>query len=429
MVKERVYFLDPDFRTRLSEYKRLTPISPPPPPVRRGLFCKDGYGWWGPRPRSHRYCVDWCVCVWEVSALGGGRACGWTGATPQPNTLVKGTRLFEMPDQQSFAGSFVGQLMNRGWRNRQKELEEVVEALSATRNLKQVAKYNQSRNDVVRAIVSNRPKLRKVLEEHTRETAGNFGHKQLLERARVNFDVAAMLYQRVCNREELRRRIIHLNPDASPQNGHEIFCVKVEEILEGLSGDGTLDMSSVDMYEAPMIGLPRNHTTLFGKGMAMIHIIFLIAGPRAEEMRIFTQQVYSMLSDLGTEVGLGNFPDFLNAYLLQERMQVHSQVKDLFPRALVLPDWNHLVDNVFKDCLQGLTFWTDFREVLGEVTKFLRVRENREEVAKGAIGDERTTIMQHIKGLAGCAWSHAPGNHGLCAEFPPPRLALGGGGR
>ena len=29
MSKERVYFLDPEFEARLSEYKRLTPISPP----------------------------------------------------------------------------------------------------------------------------------------------------------------------------------------------------------------------------------------------------------------------------------------------------------------------------------------------------------------------------------------------------------------
>ena len=65
-----------------------------------------------------------------------------------------------------------------------------------------------------------------------------------------------------------------------------------------------------------------------------------------------------------------------------------------------------MIDNIFQESLSALPFWPCFHKVLSEVIKFLRVKDNRHEVAKRTTGSVRSTVMAHIKSIAGRRWGN-----------------------
>jgi len=110
--------------------------------------------------------------------------------------------------------------------------------------------------------------------------------------------------------------------------------------------------------------------------------------------------VYSMRGAHNVAAGLCQFPDLINDYLWHGSAPVHSQATYLCPRALVVPDWNHLTKNIFEECLSALPFWPAVREILSEVTNFPRVKNNRPELVKRTAGSERSAGVGHIKSIA-----------------------------
>ena len=356
-----------------------------------------------------------------------------------------GGRRFATPREQSFAARIAGTLDNVldniGEGCSRSDVEEMVHVVFAN-DLRPECRSREGWDDVVDAFIEKRPVQPKEMLERLRRLAHAFHYKTALNRGLVMLDVAAMLECRARNREETRRRVIHLKVDASPQNGHEILGCKFEAFVS--CGTGEIDMSSGDLFDAPVVGPPCGPTTLYAKGMALTHIIFLLAGPHAEEMRLFTHQVYSVVSTPGVEAGLVNFPDLINDYLLHEGMAVHSQSNYLFPRALVLitsqclphvgnfswryrppggasrhslrgqmvggarrqragwlviPEWNNMIDSIFQECLSALPFWPCFREVLSDVTQFLREKGNRLE-CRSIAGRRWGTIASVLRRLA-----------------------------
>jgi len=65
-----------------------------------------------------------------------------------------------------------------------------------------------------------------------------------------------------------------------------------------------------------------------------------------------------------------------------------------------------MIDSIFEECLSALPFWPCFHELLSEVIKFLRVKDNRRELAKRTAGSVRSTVMARIKSIAGRRWGN-----------------------
>jgi hypothetical protein len=215
------------------------------------------------------------------------------------------------------------------------DLEELLHSILSDRTV-ELGHLRHNWLDALDVFSGNRPVKGKVLLDQLQRLSAAPISSQWVKRGLVCFDAATMLECRACNKEETRRRVIHLSVDTARQNGNDLLCCNVEDFVEAAGGTGEIDMGSGQLFVAPMVELPPGNATLSGMGMALIHTIFLLAGPRPEEMRLFTHQVYSMLSANGVAAGLGHFPDLINDYLWRESMAVHSQVNYLFPRALVL---------------------------------------------------------------------------------------------
>jgi hypothetical protein len=95
------------------------------------------------------------------------------------------------------------------------------------------------------------------------------------------------------------------------------------------------------------------------KALAIIHSVWLVVGSSIKDIRNFFSLVTALTTDMGTEIGLIECPDVVEAYIRRlegATMAVALATVDpasrLFPRAVRIPGWNHIYGGIMKKCTE-----------------------------------------------------------------------------
>lgn len=167
-----------------------------------------------------------------------------------------------------------------------------------------------------------------------------------LRLARVRLDIVAMMVWRAFWSSLMGSAAfddihLYIYCDASPQKGSEYFA------------------STLDVYDRrqgtwarwllPCVVLDPTLMDAFGKTLALLWQVFLIAGPSFEAVRAFCNKVRSLTTDLGVERLVVQQPDWLPDFwqLLAPRLpRPPADQSWLWPNAVSIPGWKHAWDGL-----------------------------------------------------------------------------------
>ena len=125
--------------------------------------------------------------------------------------------------------------------------------------------------------------------------------------AQVKIDCASNLCRRRRFRKDNAQMILHLNPDASPQELEAFLC------KEFVTRGG--DVRNAETSIMPYTSLSHKHMGVIDKWMCIMHMVFLRAGLRQVHMQLYGAHTRQVLSDLVSELRLGDIVDMSGPHL------------------------------------------------------------------------------------------------------------------
>ena len=237
--------------------------------------------------------------------------------------------------------------------------------LSASVHIKDIRKAPEAATDFAR-IFSRGSSLSKEQLLSGMETMSY----ATLREARVRCDIASMmlwrkLVQHVMDTHDPSSVHCYLYIDSSPQwRGFELLATSLE-IFDGSSYTRRLLL---------VVSLDRNRLGIQGKAIALLWQLWLVCGPSFSALKFVTERVQAICSDMGTESGIANMVDILPAFfrMIAPGMQTSSPHERLFGRALQVPGWRHLWDNILRRTLASLPWFASWLDSFKAVVGFLR---------------------------------------------------------
>ena len=207
----------------------------------------------------------------------------------------------------------------------------------------------------------------------------------------VRLDCAYMLFRRETNASvSAARSWRYVSFDASPQGGQEIF-VAVERVVDPYGGAPGTPLS-LQSFKFPLAVLGAGRMGLAEKAQAFAHQTWLDYGPSATSVRAGNARVRTILSDMGTELGIADLRDFVDSFIpagagwAGAPMQVGAAEADqeeepepafMFPNAIGVPGTQHILDNVLYSSIKLLELWPSFEKELKAVAQWLAPVGNR----------------------------------------------------
>ena len=203
-----------------------------------------------------------------------------------------------------------------------------------------------------------------------------------LRLARVRLDIVAMMVWRAFWSSRMGSAAfddihLYIYCDASPQKGSEYFA------------------STLDVYDRrqgtwarwllPCVVLDPTLMDAFGKTLALLWQVFLIAGPSFEAVRAFCNKVRSLTTDLGVERLVVQQPDWLPDFwqLLAPRLpRPPADQSWLWPNAVSIPGWKHAWDGLLQKGLCTLPWFPLWLTRLKAICGFFRIEGNRVTAAR-----------------------------------------------
>eukprot|EP00959_Pyramimonas_sp_CCMP1952_P264674 5534066-Pyramimonas_sp.AAC.1 len=138
---------------------------------------------------------------------------------------------------------------------------------------------------------------------------------------------------------------IHVHSDGTPQlAGVDLFASTFDIVTPCAQCPSR---SHVDRRLLPLINIGMSMFSALGKCAALLWQVFLVAGPRFEDVRKFLNRVRSLTVGVGTERsgGLRGRPAVVLQVLRRRGAVVvpsrFSQLSHLLPRCLLAPGWRH----------------------------------------------------------------------------------------
>jgi hypothetical protein len=145
----------------------------------------------------------------------------------------------------------------------------------------------------------------------------------------------------------------------------------------------------------PLSILGKGRMGLAEKTQAHVHQTWLEYGPAIESARSASQDVRVCLSDMGTELGVGDTLDVASQCLRnlckedqrgqpgQQRgaspddAAPHDQPSMLYPNAMVVPGPQHMIDGVVSQGAMSLPWWEEWKDVAKVTSQWLTQVGNR----------------------------------------------------
>ncbi|CAK0833336.1 unnamed protein product, partial [Prorocentrum cordatum] len=247
-----------------------------------------------------------------------------------------------------------------------KPVRKILDWFGATRDLKQMRMKDAACEKWNKIISGAREVENAPIEETVDYNA--------LRHARIRVDCVAMLLWR----ERFARLDgdgfdIHLHSDGSPQWAGVELSASTFDILTPCAQSPS--KYHVGRRLLPLINIGMSMFSALGKCFALLWQVFLIAGPRFEDVRTFLNRVRSLTVDFGTERLLADYEDVLPWFLRSLSGVVPSrflQVSHLLPRCLLAPGWRHTVDRIIRRTCGGLPFFPLFLRRVKAISNFVR---------------------------------------------------------
>ena len=206
----------------------------------------------------------------------------------------------------------------------------------------------------------------------------------------MRLDVVCMSLFRMLWRMLSSSVCVFLYLDSSPQaEGVELFAVSFE--LWAL--DGSVPFMRRLM---PVILLPRNFWDASGKLVALLWCIWLLVGPRPDDVLRFVMSIRSITTAMGTERMLAIMPDILPDFFslllgFHQHGLPHRQFT--FDLALQVPGWMHSWDVIIKRCLSSLSWFPSWLDKFKSIVKICRTQSMTKDMSR----------QLRIEGLPGIA--------------------------
>ena len=214
--------------------------------------------------------------------------------------------------------------------------------------------------------------------------------------ARVRLDIAAMLARRELGPLH-GPSFRYLGFDASPQLGREIFATVERTVLrkslEALSDmsafPGGVHADTVEIRRLPLATLGQGRASLPDRVHAHIHQCWLEYGGSISAMRQANMDVRAVLSDMGTEAGIGDYADVVAAmygptaglhpgYGTGDELAIAATTTYLYPRALAVPGPQHIIDNLLCAGFHRLPWWKQWETQAKAVSQYVHPVAHRE---------------------------------------------------
>ena len=241
------------------------------------------------------------------------------------------------------------------------------------------------------AAVANKAKLREVLLASARWWAPGqwqsivHGQRKIEDAPAANsqrrhiirMDIASMLARRQWYKLH-GPTYRYLAFDASPQHGQEYF-VSVERVVRRVD----LQHAAPDQWPAvesrvlPLNTLGCGRMGLADKVQTHVHQVWLEYGPSVRNVRAANLDVRQCLSDMGTELGIGDASDCVSACVGQSTAGQLSEDSFLYPLALVVPGPQHILDTSLTRGLDTLPWWPEWQRQAKIVCQWLRPANRR----------------------------------------------------
>ena len=163
---------------------------------------------------------------------------------------------------------------------------------------------------------------------------------------------------------------IHIQSDASPVTGTE---------LQGMLLDICFLGGAILRRYLPPMSLAYGFCSAIDKTVALLWSLWLVAGPREEDLRWVCDRIKSVTTDLGTEILTAQTPAILHCFhcWLQGRpldsmaRSVRSTTR-LFPRCLRIAGWMHTLGNVMRQGAERSPSWNRYKTHIRALCKFFR---------------------------------------------------------
>jgi hypothetical protein len=155
---------------------------------------------------------------------------------------------------------------------------------------------------------------------------------------------------------------INIYSDASPVSGAE---------LQGMVVDCCMRDKTVKQTVLPGSTLSYGHYDAIAKTVAFLWSAWLMVGPTREAMEYFLSKVVSLTTDFGIEMHTVEMPCVLHAFMawiagepLETARRLVDYSKRLFPNALRIAGWSHVIGGVMKQVANRSPTWPSILDSL-----------------------------------------------------------------
>ena len=185
-----------------------------------------------------------------------------------------------------------------------------------------------------------------------------------LMRGRVLLDISTMLAQRSL-KDIGGPSYRYFGFDASPQrSGVEVFATLERSVLKSGMGFDSDDAvypcisGTAISRRLPVLALGQGRAALSDKVRARAKLVWLERGGNLQDYYEANMDVRGVISDLGTEAGIGDYVDIAHELFGNKNSSqaIGSFNGFMYPLALSIPGPQHAVDNVVKDIV-GEVVW------------------------------------------------------------------------
>ena len=195
-----------------------------------------------------------------------------------------------------------------------------------------------------------------------------------LERSMAKVDILDMLLLRrlfhaLCQFDLLFS--VNIWSDSSPNSGEE---------LQGMVMDIMLVDGTHERIALPAASLVYGMFDSVSKTMAIVHAIWMIAGPDHATIAYVCSKVMSVTTDFGTEIHTLEMVDVTRAYCMwmagKPMEQLHGFVnreQRWLPFAIRISGWSHTYGNMMKHVAESCPDWTPILKKLSAMVSFFHV--------------------------------------------------------
>ena len=220
-----------------------------------------------------------------------------------------------------------------------------------------------------------------------------------MDKALARADVVAMFLQRrqfKKLRQEDSVRSISIYSDGSPVVGAE---------LQGMIIDVNFYDNTTEQFTLPGSTLAYGFSDSMSKSVALLHALWLVAGPTEDDLRWACSKVMSFTTDFGVEMHLLEAPDIIEAYLARINGSplhtlahlVQNDVR-LFPNALRMAGWSHTMGNIMKFAAESFSQCPVYLKHQRELCKFFKNHTYRKHIVR-TLGPAHPELKTQLAGF------------------------------